>query len=406
MVAMLSRSLWLVLLAVCGVMAVTISNINPRLTTDGKVVNAHGGNVVPHPDGSYLLYGEYYGEGHFVVPGNTALPRLSVYSSPDLVNWTFRGLLHNNSDGSTKPWAQSGHWPWAPSGAWYSPEAVYSAALKKFVLYFTASAAECCTASWGVAESVDGVHFELISMNATSSVNSSLDGSSLFIDEDGVGYVAYTAMGLAGHKDHVVAIDRLSTDLRSSLEQVQVFDDFFVEGALLFKRNQMYYVLYGSCCCACRQGSGVVVHSASSIRGPWTRQPRDVNCALNAAICAGQPDGEIPERPLGHLTVSAQGLGLSIIPVRSSTTRSEPRFIWHGARWLSGPSNPSNCTTLCAPATGQCAQSPKYIKGHDFDYWVPLEFDSSGVIQQFTSFVDQFELELAFSDETSKAQSS
>ena len=43
--------------------------------------------------------------------------------------------------------------------------------------------------------------------------NSSLDGSSLLIDDDGVGYVAYDAMSAPGMKDHVVAIDRLSPDL-------------------------------------------------------------------------------------------------------------------------------------------------------------------------------------------------
>eukprot|EP00656_Telonema_subtile_P030745 TRINITY_DN3372_c0_g1_i1.p1 TRINITY_DN3372_c0_g1~~TRINITY_DN3372_c0_g1_i1.p1 ORF type:complete len:399 (-),score=60.25 TRINITY_DN3372_c0_g1_i1:166-1362(-) len=386
----------LLLLAACSAQSVSISNKNPRMTTDGKVVNAHGGNIVQHPDGTYLLYGEYYGEGHFVVTGNTALPRLSVYSSLDLVSWSFLGLLHNNSNGSTKPWADSGHWPWHPSGAWYSPEAVYVPARKKFVLYFTASAAECCTASWGVAESDDGVNFELLSMNTSAAVNTSLDGSSLLIDDDGVGYVAYTAMGLAGRKDHVVAIDRLAPDMHSSVEQLYVFDDFFVEGAVLFKRSNMYYVIYGSCCCACRQGSGAVVHSAKSIRGPWTKQTRDVNCALDAPICAGMPASEISERPLGQLTINAQGLGLSVLPVLSSTNETDPTlvYIWHGARWLSAPNNPANCTLLCAPNSGQCAQPDGYIKGHDFDYWIPLEFDELGAIKQFDSFVDQFELNL------------
>ena len=94
-------------------------------------------------------------------------------------------------------------------------------------------------------------------MTRTSSLNSSLDGSSLLIDDDGVGDVGYDAMQAPGQKDHMVAIDRLSPDLLSSSGKlVALFPDYFVEGTMLFKRKQRYYVIYGSCCCACRQGSG------------------------------------------------------------------------------------------------------------------------------------------------------
>jgi hypothetical protein len=74
-------------------------------------------------------------------------------------------------------------------GAWYSPSAVYSEARKKFIIYWSASEAECCTAQWGVAQSDDGIQFELVSMTRTAGLAGSLDGSSLFIDDDGVGYV-------------------------------------------------------------------------------------------------------------------------------------------------------------------------------------------------------------------------
>ena len=56
---------------------------------------------------------------------------------------------------------------------------------------------------------------------------------------------------------------------------------------MLFKRQGRYYAIYGSCCCACRVGSGAVVSSAPNISGPWTRQARDVNCQADAPVCAG-----------------------------------------------------------------------------------------------------------------------
>ena len=125
----------------------------------------------------------------------------------------------------------SPRWPWAPHGAWYSPSAVWSEARQKVILYWSASQEECCAAQWGVAQSDDGVHFELVTMTAQAGINSSLDDSSLLIDDDGVGYVAYTAMDPGKHRqNHQVAIDRLAPDLLSSSgETVAVLQDYFVE---------------------------------------------------------------------------------------------------------------------------------------------------------------------------------
>jgi hypothetical protein len=36
----------------------------------------------------------------------------------------------------------------------------------------------------------------------------------------------------------------------------------------------------------------------------------------------------------------------------------------------------------------------RYRTATDFDYWIPLEFDAAGSVQQFTAFVDDFELSL------------
>ena len=206
---------------------VSISNLEPRLDTEGRVVDAHSGNIVGPLNGTYYLYGEWYGVGNFVVTGNKALPRLAVYSSPNLTSgsWTFEGLLHNNTSPS---WEESPAWPWQPDGTFYSPSAVWSEARQKVVIFFTASQGECCTGLWGVAQSDDAVHFELVTMQATASLNCSLDGSSLFIDDNGTGYVAYTAMSAAGLKDHTVAIDRLSPDLLSSSGRSTTIKDSLV----------------------------------------------------------------------------------------------------------------------------------------------------------------------------------
>ena len=345
--------------------AVTLSNKAPRRDTEGNIIDCHDGNIVGPVNGTYFLYGEWYGDSNFVVGGQTDLPKLSVYTSPTLAqgSWVFQGLLHNNTEPG---WGSSPHWPWAPHGAWYSPSAIWSPALQNFVIYWSASQAQCCDAWFGIAQSADGIHFDLVTMHGLSGLNVSTDDSSLMIDDDGVGYVAYTAMYAgeasggavcssspqpcpsepgrtfcqtnhskdqchhapapcpacppaphtarpphpAHSHNHMVAIDRLSPDLLSSTgETVAVLPDYFVEGAMLFRRKGRYYVIYGSCCCACKVGSGAVVSSATNIAGPWTRQPRDVNCQADAPVCAGYiRQGDMPaERHHGNLTISAQG---------------------------------------------------------------------------------------------------
>lgn len=323
--------------------------------------------------------------------GNSLLPKLSVYTSPNLTSgsWAFRGLLHNN----TSPgWAESAVWPWAPDGAWYSPSAVFSEKKQKFIIFWTSSQQTCCTAQWGVAQSNDGIHFDLLSLTASASTNTSLDGSSLFIDDDGTGYVAYDAMNIPGMRDHMVAIDKLSPDyLSSSGERVALMPDYFVEGVMLFKRDKRYYVIYGSCCCACRQGSGAVVLSATNMAGPWIRQERDVNCKADVPVCAGMPSEQGEKiRPTGQLTIEAQGIGLSVLP----GANGENIYLWNGIRWLSGPFSPPNCTTLCQAPTGVCAQDPRYKPAEQFDYWIPLEFDADGTIIQFADFVDEYVIDI------------
>jgi hypothetical protein len=68
---------------------VTISNLAPRLDSSGHPVNAHSGNVVGPINGTYFLYGEWYGTGPYSVVGTLDLPRLSVYHSKDMVHWEF-----------------------------------------------------------------------------------------------------------------------------------------------------------------------------------------------------------------------------------------------------------------------------------------------------------------------------
>lgn len=70
---------------------VTIHNDQPRLDVNGNYVDAHDGKILYH-NGTFFLYGEAYGNQTLATPYPwKSVPRLIVYTSPDLINWTRRG---------------------------------------------------------------------------------------------------------------------------------------------------------------------------------------------------------------------------------------------------------------------------------------------------------------------------
>ena len=86
----------------------------------------------------------------------------------------------------------------------------------KVILWWSATTGECCEATFGVAESSDGIHFDLVTLEGRPGSGASVDGSSLLIDDDGrrvrrtcfacnlltlsrSGYVAFTAMNAKVH---------------------------------------------------------------------------------------------------------------------------------------------------------------------------------------------------------------
>ena len=247
---------------------------------------------------------------------------------------------------------------------------------------------------WFVATSLDGIAFNLVTAHTTSRLGGSTDGTGFFIDDDGQGYIAFSYTGTVNNVsvDHVTSIERLSPDLLSS-SKVNVsdfFPDNYVESPGLFKRGNLYYTIYGSCCCACRGGGGVVVFTAPSILGPWTRQAvnADVNCANATAPICGGFGARVTNRD--ELVYNAQWWGPSFIPLANGTTQ----IIYTGRRWLSGWANNPECDDMCGnQGNPNVCTTPNYLLKSDLDVWHPLSFNADGSIVPFTPLAS-FQLEL------------
>lgn len=186
---------------------VTIYNDRPRLAIDGSPIDAHDGKILYH-GGTFFLYGESYGNQTLATPYPWANhPRLLVYTSPDLVHWTCRG--------DPLPMVQ---------GTLWIPNVIYDETSNQFIMWFGSG-------GWQTATSSDGIHFTPSKYGRFSSrfgTSAHTDGTGLFVDDDGTGYVIFASnpkdIDMPGkvcppevpdclHYGHLVSIERLTPDL-------------------------------------------------------------------------------------------------------------------------------------------------------------------------------------------------
>lgn len=372
---------------------VTIHNDQPRLDSNGDVVDAHSGTLVAH-NGTYYLYGERYRNAtgmdyEWILPGPNQAPKLGVYTSTDLVHWVDRGLCLP-PDNSTQ----------------WIPHVFYDTTHERFVAWW---------AGWGVATSQDGIHFQKHGETHSRLTNWRVAGPHLLIDTDGQGYVIFDAspphiateeslLPSARPSGHIVSIERLTADYLASttVNVTGFFPDTFVEGPTLFKHNNTYYATYGTCCCGCREGAGLVIFRAPTIAGPWVRQPvplADVNCKNNnVTICPGSAFFPSPN-PINNPRIPAQGFSVNAIP--SSDPTAEPQLVWMANRWLQGEGNNPKCDNVCyKPVPEACTTQgqPDYRVGRDPTYWAPVEFDEQGHVLPMV-WRDSFDLDIPESTE-------
>jgi hypothetical protein len=160
----------------------------------------------------YYLYGESYGDQTLQEAYPFAkYPQLKVYTSPDLMTWTDRG--------DPLP-------GWTLTPTRWIPRVFFDAKSNRFVMWFG-------TGGWSSATSTDGIHFTASPHGVFFSrfgPQSGVGGTSVFVDDDGTGYIAFTAIdpgvdtkthpGWPGHTargyGHIVSIEQTTPDYLAS----------------------------------------------------------------------------------------------------------------------------------------------------------------------------------------------
>ena len=237
---MVARIGVLLLCALATAKVITIRNDLPRLDVDGNIIDCHSGMILP-VNSLFYMYGERYTNSTGFGPSPPQLyPKIVVYTSPDLMAWTYHGEVLSD-------------WPTKPYGTFFTPWAVYDKSTSTFVLWFNAYLHGCCSGDWGVATSKDGLSFTLQTTSMTGQY-AVVDCNALFVDSDGAAYMLYTSEA----QDHKLSIEVLASNYSAVVpgKNKGLFPDRYVEGAVLFKRGDTYYMSEGSCCCFCRGGAG------------------------------------------------------------------------------------------------------------------------------------------------------
>lgn len=308
-----------------------VSNVKPRVdVVTGNIMDMHDGTTI-RINGTFYWYGAGYGPCHELATGCGSGGQVgtcgfqvdhvvNVATSADLVHWTFHGAVLTPEN--------------RPNGIMYSPWVAQSPSTKKWVLWVNIlpvidghGSFQLSRYTVATSDSPLGP-FTTAVANVTGLAYTQLpDAPSIFVDDDGRAYIAFTH-----ETTHINHVQELSPDLLGPLPGGKVSDQIGGtnnEGVLMFKREGKYYVGFGQCCCFCAAGADVTLWVADSPLGPYgspvtVLEPRDWHGQTGTVWFTGQD------------------------------------YVLFGDRWQS---------------------APDHLKAHDFTYMTPLAFNADGAPQ-------------------------
>ncbi len=202
--------------------------------TDGKDIQAHGGCIIEH-EGVYYWYGEHKGADNCEGTTRVDVIGVSCYSSTDLVNWKYEGLIFESDKTDERSYVHF-------SKVMERPKVIYNEKTNKFVLWMHIDSADYTYAGVGIAvcDTPTG-KFELIKVTVPNRQDSR--DMTIYQDVDGTAYLVHS-------KDwnktlNIARLNESYTDLDGFY--VSVLIDQEREAPALFYHNGMYYMISSGC---------------------------------------------------------------------------------------------------------------------------------------------------------------
>lgn len=343
---------------------VSISNAAPRFDVSRRAMDIHDGGLFQDGHGRYWYYGMGYmncTEEKTILPpmycpgifesfggcGFRTDHPLNVYSSTDLLNWSF--------EGDALPLQTR------PEGVYFRPKIIHDK-LKTGDYFLWVNLLEKSGDIWPLdtplyayshsiyfavfrASSPRGP-FTLVNKAAHTQVAFPGDVA-LLVDRTGTAYVAYDAWA----NDHKIRVEQLDGTWTNALPESPntTTGDLTAknhEAPILFERRGWYYLLYGRTCCFCGEGAGLLVKTAAHPLGPWT----DSNGGIDYFAWGHWEEG-IFKRKCGR-TVPTQNNFVAQVP----DSKGDVQYVFMADLWYTAPDRK---------------------KSHDAQFWAVLEFDDS-----------------------------
>lgn len=230
--------------------------------TDGKHINAHGGGIMYH-DGTYYWYGECKGDLTYRSPGvgwecyRTETGGVSCYSSKDLYNWKFEGVV-------LEPDTTFSRSDTHPTMVVERPKVVYNESTGKFVMWMHIDSPNYGKASAGVAvsDSPTGKFTYIKSFRPNGQMARDL---TIFKDDDGKAYLVYSS-----EENRTMHISQLTPDYLNTVgTYTRNFVDKSREAPAMFKRGGKYYIVSSGCTGWSPNEADYAV--ADNVTGPYTQ---------------------------------------------------------------------------------------------------------------------------------------
>ena len=228
--------------------------------TDGNPINAHGGGILYHK-GTYYWYGEYK-KGKTVLPEwatwecyRTDVTGVSCYSSQDLLNWKFEGIVLPSVKSDKEHDLHT-------SKVLERPKVIYNRKTKKFVMWMHVDSPNYGKACAGVAVS-DSPTGEFTYLGSFRPNGAMSRDQTVFVDDDGRAYHFYSS-----EHNATMYISELTGDyLKPTGRYTRNFIKKSREAPAVFKRNGKYYLLSSGCSGWDPNKAELAV--ADSVMGEW-----------------------------------------------------------------------------------------------------------------------------------------
>ena len=239
------------------------------LDTDGNIINASDGGII-FADGKYFWYGQAMrniGFGLKGTGGQVTDTGVAMYSSPDLLNWSYEGIVLSVEEGEDNPLR--------PPLRFERPKIIYNDKTEKYVLWchyikypgdhsFGIGGGEAAIA---VADKVTGP-YKIVKIMRPINDEGVVRDCTLYKDADGSAYFVYDRDETFDVPTRCIHVVKLNDDYTDTTDEyVRVGEAYRREAPAIIFRNGYYYMITSDM--TAWEANKAKYFRAKSMMGPW-----------------------------------------------------------------------------------------------------------------------------------------